>query len=298
MSTLHLKEAEPSRESSDYAILPLRVYSQMCQDHIFFISHHWHDEIEMIYIEEGEFMIHINWVEYLAKAGDIYFINAQDIHQITALTKQSSHHAILFNPKIIRFEWHDPAGQTYINPLIKGKLKFPVHISHQVELNHIIVNELEGTLDAYRLSKPGWPILTKASLLKIIAWLVDADCMISEGLTVEKDNEKAMIAKTIMTHIQENYMRKMTIDELAELVKLSTSYFSKVFKSIFEKTTVEYINEYRIEKACLLLTQTDDKIIDIAFSVGFDNFSYFIRKFKALKGITPSTYRHNHRNSN
>jgi len=101
-----------------------------------------------------------------------------------------------------------------------------------------------------------------------------------------------------MTHIQENYMRKMTIDELAELVKLSTSYFSKVFKSIFEKTTVEYINEYRIEKACLLLTQTDDKIIDIAFSVGFDNFSYFIRKFKALKGITPSTYRHNHRNSN
>ena len=293
MSTLHLKEAEPSRESSDYTILPLKIYSQQALNDGFFISHHWHDEIEIIYIEEGEFLIHINWVEYHAKPGELYFVNSQEIHQITALTPSSAHHAILFNPKIIRFEWHDPFGQKYINPLIKGKLKFLTHINDVTFVNASLIQEFKNALDAYTTSNPSWSIVVKASLLKIIAILIDSKCMIHANAPIEKDNEKAMIAKTIMTYIQEHYTQKITIDELAQLVNLSPSYFSKLFKSMFEKTTIEYINEYRIEKSCLQLTQTDDKIIDIAFSVGFDNFSYFIRKFKLLKGMTPSAYRKN-----
>lgn len=63
---------------------------------------------------------------------------------------------------------------------------------------------------------------------------------------------------------------------------------------MFGKTATQYINEYCIEKASQLLTQTNDQIIDIAFSVGFDNSSYFIRKFKSLKGMTPSEYRNHH----
>jgi len=294
MSTLHLKETTSSRESSDYVILPLQIYSFVMTNELFFITHHWHDELEILYIEKGEYLIHVNGIAHSANEGDVFFINSQEIHQITALTHQATHHAIIFDPKIIRFEWHDPSNQKYINPIIRGKIKYPLHVNDLPDATAKIIREFQDVLSAYHHSRASWQIVVKASLLKMIAVLIDAEAMINVNTTEEKDDEKAMTTKTIMTYIQRNYMNKITLDELASLVNLSVNYFCKFFKSMFEKTAVEYINEYRIEKACLLLTQTDDKIIDIAFSVGFENFSYFIRKFKTLKGMTPSEYRSNH----
>lgn len=291
MAEQHLKEAEPSRESSHYTIFPLCIYPQICINKPFFITHHWHDEIEIIYIEDGEFNIHVNGAVHNAKKGEVYFINSQEIHQITALTESSIHYAIVFKPEIIRFQWHDPSQQKYINPLIKGRIKYLFHVNDFPEIRAIIVREIKDILSAYQLAKDSWQIMAKASLLKIIATFIHHELIIQTGMPEEKSDEKAMIAKAIMTHIHENYMQKLTLDQLASLVNFSTPYFCKFFKSMIGKTATQYINEYRIEKACQLLTQTPDKIIDISFSVGFDNFSYFIRKFKTIKGMTPSEYR-------
>ena len=293
MSIQHLKEAVPSRKSSGYTIFPLVIYSPQPVDEIYFIPYHWHEEIEIIYIETGEFIIHINGIAHHAKSGDIFFINSAEIHQIAALTKISSHHAMVFDPKIIRFEWHDPSSQKYITPLIKGRVRYPTHINDHTKVKAAIGHEIKEAANAFHQGSASWAIVAKASLLKMIALLINDDLMINIDSKEDKDNEKAIIAKTIMTYIQENYMNKITLDELATLANMSTPYFCKFFKSMFDKTAVEYMNEYRIEKACLLLTQTDDKIIDIAFLIGFDNFSYFIRKFKQLKGLTPSAYREN-----
>jgi AraC-like DNA-binding protein len=291
MAKQHLKEATPSRESSDYTILPLQIYPQIYLNEVFFVSYHWHDEMEIVYIEEGEFIIHVSGAAHHAKMGEVLFINSQEIHQITALTDSSIHHAIVFNPEIIRFEWYDPSQRKYINPLIKGKIKYLFHINDFPDIKNIVVREIKDIVSAYQIAKDSWPIVAKASLLKIIATLINHELLIHISLPEEKDDEKAMIAKAIMTHIHENYMQKLTLDQLANLVNFSTQYFCKFFKLMFGKTAIEYINEYRIQKASQLLTQTNDKIIDIAFSVGFDNFSYFIRKYKSLKGMTPSEYR-------
>ena len=57
------------------------------------------------------------------------------------------------------------------------------------------------------------------------------------------------------------------------------------------KSPLAFINEYRIQKAAQMLSETDLQISQIAQSVGFDNFSYFIRKFREYKSITPKEYR-------
>lgn len=57
------------------------------------------------------------------------------------------------------------------------------------------------------------------------------------------------------------------------------------------KTPIEYINSYRINQSCKLLMRQDSSISDIAAEVGFENFSYFIRKFKEFKGCTPTKFR-------
>jgi len=287
----NLKEHSPDRQTSDYNILPLFIYSIHDHTNTFLVPYHWHDEMEFIYVEEGELLIHTNGHEQHAKKGEVYFLNSQEIHQICSVTPHSIHHAIIFDPKIIRFEWYDPCQQKYINPLIKGKIKYLFHANDHPTAKELIVRDFKDALAAYREQHNSWPITVKASLLKIIATLSSHDLLIHASTPQKSDNEKAMIAKMIMTYIQENHTERLTLDQLANVVNLSPQYFCKFFKATFGKTAVEYINEYRIEKACQFLKQTNDKIIDIAFSVGFDNASYFIRTFKTLKSMTPSDYR-------
>ena len=72
-------------------------------------------------------------------------------------------------------------------------------------------------------------------------------------------------------------------------------YFCRLFKQYTGKTPIEYLNNYRIEQAAKLLIETNDSITDIAFDCGFENTSYFIRKFKAQKSATPKQYRTLHK---
>jgi AraC-like DNA-binding protein len=72
---------------------------------------------------------------------------------------------------------------------------------------------------------------------------------------------------------------------------MSPKYFSSFFSKTFTISFVQFINNYRIDQACILLKTTDLPILEIAFEVGFENISYFTKKFKELKGYTPKEYR-------
>ena len=54
---------------------------------------------------------------------------------------------------------------------------------------------------------------------------------------------------------------------------------------------MQHLNFLRIERASRLLRETDQPIMEIGFAVGFENFSYFIKRFRAVFGCTPSAYR-------
>jgi AraC-like DNA-binding protein len=56
------------------------------------------------------------------------------------------------------------------------------------------------------------------------------------------------------------------------------------------KTPIQYLNYYRVECACELLSASEKTISEVASACGFNNISYFVRVFGAHKGTTPSTY--------
>ena len=69
------------------------------------------------------------------------------------------------------------------------------------------------------------------------------------------------------------------------------SYFCRLFKAVTDKTPMEYLNSYRIEKAAAKLLSTDESVTDIAYSCGFNDLSYFIKVFRDFKGISPKQFR-------
>ena len=91
--------------------------------------------------------------------------------------------------------------------------------------------------------------------------------------------------------IEQNYSRKITLQEVSALLNMSPVTFNRFIKKRTGKTFIEYLNEIRIGHATRLLINKDMSISEIAFSVGFNSMANFNRIFKKSKNCTPSQYR-------
>lgn len=95
----------------------------------------------------------------------------------------------------------------------------------------------------------------------------------------------------ILDYVQKNFMKELSLEEVAEYVNLSVGYLSNYFKGKMGMTFVDYLTKLRIEKAKELLMYTNDKIYKIAEQVGYQNSQYFVTIFKKKTGVTPAEYR-------
>lgn len=97
--------------------------------------------------------------------------------------------------------------------------------------------------------------------------------------------------REIRKFITKNYNSKITLKELSKYYNVSASFLQSAFKDIYGKTIAEYIREYRICFAAKMIKETNDSIMQIAMSVGYDNPSKFASAFKKFFGKTPREYR-------
>lgn len=109
------------------------------------------------------------------------------------------------------------------------------------------------------------------------------------------ENIAVMIAKK---YIAAHYGEKILLKDIAEQVYLNPIYFSICFKRTTGVNFVDYLNEYRIERAKEQLKSVKYSISQIAQNVGFSNIRYFTKIFKRYVGLTPATYRKNYGNTN
>jgi AraC-like DNA-binding protein len=91
--------------------------------------------------------------------------------------------------------------------------------------------------------------------------------------------------------IWENYTRKLSLEEIADISGLSAPYFSTIFREEMGENLSNYLNRLRVEKAALMLITTNTAINKIAVTCGFNDQSWFSKIFKTTFGITPGKYR-------
>ena len=87
-----------------------------------------------------------------------------------------------------------------------------------------------------------------------------------------------------------NFKNDVKLSEVADLISMSESSFSRYFKSRTNKNFSDFITQIRIADACKLLVEDKMGIADICYESGFNNLSNFNRKFKEVMGISPSGY--------
>lgn len=91
--------------------------------------------------------------------------------------------------------------------------------------------------------------------------------------------------------LAERLDEQIRVDELAAEIGVSASYLQKLFRQAQGMTIIDYLNRLRVERSKLLLTRTDDAVVDVAIATGFNSRQHFTRVFTALVGQSPQQYR-------
>ncbi|TXK74454.1 helix-turn-helix transcriptional regulator [Paenibacillus sp. N3.4] len=92
-------------------------------------------------------------------------------------------------------------------------------------------------------------------------------------------------------YIRTHYSNDFGIEDIASSLRISSSYFSLLFKQHFSETFVEYVTKHRMELAKSMLLLSDKSITDIGKSVGYSERRYFTKVFQKFTGEIPSEFR-------
>ena len=95
--------------------------------------------------------------------------------------------------------------------------------------------------------------------------------------------------------IAQRYTEQLTVAEIGQAVALHPNYAMSLFKKAFGTTLIDYLTHHRVSHAQGLLATTDEKIVEVAFSSGFNSISRFNEAFRRACGCSPRDYRKQHR---
>lgn len=95
------------------------------------------------------------------------------------------------------------------------------------------------------------------------------------------------ILNDVICYIEDNICSKLTVEDIAAKAYISPPHLQRLFHNTFDMTIAEYVRYRKLQKALMLLYDTDRKVCDIAYDVGFEHESSFIRSFKREFGVTP-----------
>lgn len=252
---------------------------------------HWHEEIEMLLLVKGRAQLSAGERMYAMEEGDFALIASNQLHAMSAPTGvEVEFLSFDFSPEFLYSFGNDILQQQYFEPLRKGKIIFVEFFHVDCGWKKEIREALWKMHEIFQNKSTGYELFLKAKLYEIFALLFAYAIVAKEERHSDRRGEQT---RKVMQYLQENYERSISIEELSEVFHLSAGHLCRLFKEITGHSIVDYLNDYRIRISAQLLRESGLDIGEIAGRVGFNNISYFNKRFRQYMHMTPGEYRKN-----
>ncbi len=270
---------------------PLESYVWSGYSYANHIKMHWHSDVELVRFIKGEFSYTINMQEYKIKNRAIAFIPANVLHSFI-LPPNSSESAVVFNPKMINFSDYEETERKINKALINGYTSIYTPITEDDPDFKLLDESLDFIIKNSRSSQAGMRLRIKSKLIEIFAILLGKGYFsshetVADNAFIQREDR----VKHLLKYIQDNYAKDITVNETAEKLGFTTEYFCRFFKKNFGESFIDYLNDYRMDRAAHALLLTNLPVAKIGEQCGYQNAGYFFRVFKKKYSCTPTQFR-------
>lgn len=275
MTVLPFKIPKPKNEALVY---------QEDQETFFYDKLHQHEEIQISLILKGSGTIIVgdsissyNELDILVIGGNVPHVFRSD-----KKNEESLMYTLFFTSSSLGKEFFHITDLQETTKFFE-KAEYGVKISGNKDLIEIFLRlQTENKIERI------------GSLLRIISLTIESKGQRLCSFVYKKkiSNNEGKRIRAVYEHAIENFHEPISLDEISQKASMSKNAFCRYFKRHTNKTFFEFLTELRIANACKLLHQDKEMpISSIADLSGFQNIANFNRKFKELKGATPSEYR-------
>ena len=263
---------------------PIAFYHQTSHSPRYYMPYHWHSHYELIRFLRGSFHMTLNGTVKTYHAGDVIFITDGVLHGGTPENHNCIYECIVFDLRVLLKDNH--ACGKAINDIINHKILIQTLLSENSPHIPPVMDSLCAALSS---KKNGYEFMTLGFLYQLFGTILE-EHLYEESTNDLADAGRLNSIKNALAYISENYYNNIDLDSLAKIAGMNPKYFCRYFRSITERTPIDYLNYYRIECACEMLSTQDISIKEVAISCGFNDESYFIKTFHKYKGITPKKF--------
>lgn len=286
------EDARHGTKEQPIAVMEFRAGEGTYYPEGFFVERHWHRGIEILKVREGSYTVEVNLEDLLLEKGEICVINSEELHQIRGNARTSRHEVIIFQPEILGFRYEDAFQKRLVEPLVSMQDSF-VHRIRREDAGYAEIDRLFSQVtEAGKRQEEDWYFDAKLEMLRMVRSLKKCGFTQPTRSTLgAAEKEKTDRYKRIVSYMEEHYMEKVTLEDLAETAQCNPQYLCHFFKEIAGVPPMQYLIGYRIERAKEELAHSTKTVLEISLDCGFENVSYFIRQFKKATGMTPGKCR-------
>lgn len=244
---------------------------------------HYHPEIEICYTSKshGRRFVGNQISDYQEK--DLVMFGSNLPHGFT--TEE-------YSSQVVIQMTFDFLGEVFINsPELRPIKKLFSHAKRGLEFKGKTRKKAIKILDKLIKKEGSLQLLHLLELLNLLANSEEVEEICSEEYALNFEVNQFGRIKIVYDHIMDNFKEEVSIKEVANKLNISEAAFYKFIKKQTKKTYTQIINEFRINHASKLLMTTDKTIAQIGFESGYNNLSYFNRKFKEIMFQTPDNFR-------
>lgn len=246
--------------------------------------HHWHIEHELIVVYSGVLNINLDGTDYRLTEGDACFISDGVVH--SAKPENAEYDSIVFDMRALLTR--NQAGNKSISDIMSHhKVVNPILPHADPKILALAASIREASEDG----APGFELVVQGAILQLIGLITMRRLYGGEKIADKRSTGQLEPFKRVICYIEENYSSRIMLADLAKTAGMTPKYFCSFFYGMTRKTPIEYVNSYRIERACEQLITSDTSITDIGLNCGFNEISYFIKTFRRHVGTTPHQYR-------
>jgi len=254
-----------------------------------------HEYYEMVYAKKGISVFEIEGMKVTVGPNDIIIIKPHKVHSLKIQEGGTCEFIVLyfsFARRDSESEKSYPSEipiEDFINfftghhtgPFLKLKVN---HKNDIITLLNRIVAEKSG-------EQFGSDFLIHLLILELFVMISRVLKLEWERSIAEDSPQQKELVELAIQFIRDHYERDINLNDICGYVFLSPSYFTRIFKKETGYSPISYLINTRIERAKELLAETEEKVNEIALSVGFSSQQRFNEAFKKITGMTPLEYR-------